>query len=278
MFFEHRAFWLPKDVQDPNAYEDAFEADGGRGVAAVCDGVSSSLFSARWAAILAKAAVADPPNVRDQAALEAWLKQHREGWLATVDESALAWHQKPKLLEGAATTLLWIELARTGPNDGVPRPFCLRSYAIGDCCLFHARGDQILETFPVQESTRFESNPQIIRSVFKRADVVAFEAMETQCNPGDLLMLCTDAVGAWTMRQLESGMAVDWDYYWQMPLEQWQQWMIELRQQNQIRYDDSTVLLLRVGGPVPRSAPRVRARPADDEACWTRPKPRSEGH
>ena len=25
----------------------------------------------------------------------------------------------------------------------------------------------------------------------------AFEAIETQCNPGDLLVLCTDAVAAW---------------------------------------------------------------------------------
>ena len=39
MIFEHRAFWLPKDVQEPKAYEDAFQVDGERGMAAVCDGV-----------------------------------------------------------------------------------------------------------------------------------------------------------------------------------------------------------------------------------------------
>ena len=66
----------------------------------------------------------------------------------------------------------------------------------------------------------------------------------------------------WTMRQLEAGLTVDWDSYWEMPLEQWQQWLVELRQQNQIRYDDSTVVLLRVGGPCPRFG---RLRPKQEE-------------
>ena len=78
--------------------------------------------------------------------------------------------------------------------------------------------------------------------------------METQCRPGDLLVLCTDAVAGWTMRQLEAGATLDWNAYWKMSLEQWQQWLIGLRQQNQIRYDDSTAVLLRLGGEVPRSA------------------------
>jgi hypothetical protein len=264
MFFEHRAFWLPKDVQEPNAYEDAFDADGNRGVAAICDGVSSSLFSGRWALILAKAVVAQPPDVRSPQALEAWLKRNREAWLSTFDESTLAWHQKPKLLDGAATTLLWVELSRTGAADGVARPFRLRCFAIGDCCLFHVRGNAVLETFPLQQSDKFDNNPQIIRSVAKRSDAMAFQALETQCNPGDLLMLCSDAVGAWTMRQVEAGVDVDWDYYWEMPPEVWQQWIIDLRQQNQIRIDDSTALLLRIAGGHSRP-PRAKARSQDDE-------------
>ena len=88
MLFEHRTFWLPKDVQNPSAYEDAFDADSVRGLAAVCDGVSSSIFSGRWAAILAKAAVADPPDVHDQALLDAWLKRTRDAWAQSIDESA----------------------------------------------------------------------------------------------------------------------------------------------------------------------------------------------
>lgn len=247
MFFQHRVFWLPKDVQDPNGYEDAFHVDAGRGVAAVCDGVSSALYSGRWAGILAHGVVADAPNVNDPQAVELWLKRHREAWSASIDESSLAWHQKPKLLDGAATTLLWIEVTSTGADDGVARPLQVRSYSIGDCCLFHIRGGQVLQTFPIQDSARFEDHPQAIRSVYKRSDAVTFEAMETQCNPGDLLLLCTDAVAAWTMRQLEAGAQLDWNSYWHMTHEDWQAWLTSLRQDNQIRYDDSTAVLLCIG-------------------------------
>ena len=258
MLFEHRAFWLPKDVQNAQAYEDAFEVDGVRGLAAVCDGVSSTLFAGRWAAILAQAVVAAPPDVHDQNSLELWLKQARTAWSQTIDESSLAWHQKPKLLDGAGTTLLWVELAMLDAAEGVAKPYQLRAYSIGDCCLFHIRQGQVLQSFPIQNSTRFEANPQVIRSVAKRGDSLAFEAMETLCHPGDLLVLATDAVAGWTMRQLEAGAVIDWNAYWNTPLEQWQQWLIELRQQNQIRYDDSTVLMLWLGGEMPSIRPVAR--------------------
>lgn len=263
MLFQYRTFWLPKDVQDPNGYEDAFHVDAERGVAAVCDGVSSSLYSGRWAGILAHGVVADAPNVNDPQAVELWLKRHRETWAASIDESSLAWHQKPKLLDGAATTLLWVEVTTTGADDGVARPYQVRAYSIGDCCLFHVRGGQVLQTFPIQDSGRFEDNPQAIRSVYKRSDVVAFEAMETQCNPGDLLLLCTDAVATWTMRQLEAGVQLDWGSYWRMSHEDWQAWLTTLRQDNQIRYDDSTAVLLCIGSE--QSEPPVKPPTQDDK-------------
>lgn len=256
MFFSHRTFWLPKDIQEPNGYEDAFEVDEISGRAAICDGVSTSLFSGRWASILAKAVVYDPPDVNDRDRLEEWLRRQREAWAATIDEHSLAWHQKPKLLDGAGSTLLWVEVTGSDTADGVARPRRLRCYSVGDCCLFHVRGGQVLETFPLQESARFEDHPRVIRSVFKRSDSVDFEAMETQCNPGDLLVLASDAIACWTMRQVEAGVPVDWEAYWQLSNTDWQQWMVELRQDSQIRYDDSTVVLLRISGDSGRSAPR----------------------
>jgi serine/threonine protein phosphatase PrpC len=257
MLFDHRAYWLPKDIQDPNAYEDAFVVDGARGVAAICDGVASTIFAGRWAGILAQAVAASPPDTTDRGLFEAWLSQVREAWTRSIDESSLAWHQKPKLVEGAGATLLWVEVSMMPGPANVARPYQVRAYSIGDCCLFHVRNGRVLQTFPIQESTRFEENPQVIRSVVKRSDVVTFEAMETQCNPGDLLILCTDAIAAWTMRQIEAGMPVDWEGLWQMPQPQWQQWVVRLRQAKQIRFDDSTAVLLRIGGVVvtPRPIP-----------------------
>jgi hypothetical protein len=253
MFFEHRVFWLPKDVNEPHGYEDAFEADGQRGIAAICDGVSTSLFSGRWAALLAKGLVADPPNIADAQLLADWLKRYREAWSASIDESTLAWHQKPKLLDGAASTLLWVELSPTGPDDGVPRPYRLQAFAIGDCCLFHIRGGQVLQTFPIDSSNTFDGDPLTLRSVFKRADMVSFQRLVSDCHPGDYLVLATDAVAAWTMRQLEAGVPLEWEALWHLSPADWQQWLTQLRGTNQIRYDDSTLAVLRIG---PDTAPR----------------------
>ena len=248
MLFSHRTFWLPKDVQEPAGYEDAFEVDEISGRAAICDGVSTSLFSGRWASMLAKEVVADPPEVGDVVAMDEWLKRQREAWAATIDEQSLAWHQKAKLPEGAGTTLLWVEVTGSESADDVSRPRRLRCYCVGDCCLFHIRGGHVLETFPVLDSARFDQNPRVIRSVFKRSESVEFEAMETQCHPGDLFVLASDAVACWTMRQIEAGVSVDWQAYWRLSHEDWQRWMVELRQNHQIRYDDSTVILLRISG------------------------------
>lgn len=257
MIFEQRAFWLPKDVQAPNAYEDACGADPERGVAVVCDGVSSSLFSGRWAAILAQAIVASPPDAIDSPSLDGWLKSGRETWASTIDESSLAWHQKPKMLDGAQSTILWVQIDG-GSTADPSQPYRLRIFSIGDCCLFHVRSGQTIGSFPIHESSQFDANPKVLRSVYKRADVNAVDAMETQCVPGDLLVLCSDATAAWIMRQLESANAVDWDGFWEMSVEQWQRWLIDLRQQNQIRYDDSTMLMLRIAG-----AGQPQAAPAD---------------
>lgn len=259
MLFSHRTFWLPKDIQDPQGYEDAFQVDELLGRAAICDGVSTSLFSGRWASILSKAVVESPPNVRDPDALGQWLKQQRQLWSSSIDEHALAWHQKPKLLEGASTTLLWVEATSSDSSDNAERPKRLRCYSIGDCCLFHIRANQVLETFPLQDSARFEENPQVLRSVLKRSERIEFEAMETFCHPGDLIVLASDAVASWTMRQIEAGVAIDWQAYWQLSQEDWQQWMVQLRQDHQIRYDDSTVILLRISGEMRREGPTTRS-------------------
>ena len=69
MFFQHRSFWLPKEVQHPDQYQDAFAVDGVQGVAAIADGAASSLFAAPWARLLSRAAVEHTPQVDDPQAL-----------------------------------------------------------------------------------------------------------------------------------------------------------------------------------------------------------------
>ena len=77
--------------------------------------------------------------------------------MESIDPEALAWHQKPKLAQGAHSTLLWIQLE---PDDSDAEPTVkLHCWAIGDCCLFHVRDGQVLRAFPMEQSELYTATP-----------------------------------------------------------------------------------------------------------------------
>ena len=248
MRFESRSFWLAKDTEMPQCYEDAFCLDAERGAAAIADGVSEGIFSGAWARILTQTTVSDPPNLDNPEEFQAWLARQRAAWAEQIDTSRLAWYQRPKLIDGGMSTLLWVTLH---PSDGqpnaVPGSYCLESFAIGDCCLFHMRGGQLVRSFPLQSAAEFDLTPGMIGSVDQKRDhLLEFQSVVDVCVPGDLLVLCTDALAKWALGQSEAGTPVNWERYWEMPVESWQEEIAALRHDRQLRYDDTTLLLLRV--------------------------------
>jgi hypothetical protein len=80
----------------------------------------------------------------------------------------------------------------------------------------------------------------------KRDHLLEFQSVVDVCVPGDLLVLCTDALAKWALGQSEAGTPVNWERYWEMPVESWQEEIAALRHDRQLRYDDTTLLLLRV--------------------------------
>ena len=242
MFFDCRAFTVAKDASDPSSNQDALEVDAEAGRAAVAVGFSCTLVAGPWGRAVVNGVGAGPPDVSRGDQFRGWLEIQRQAWANAVDVSELAWHQKTKLRDGASTTLLWVEL--TEADD---RQFELRSFAIGDGCLFHVRGDQVLRAFPIEDSRLFDVNPEVLRSVAGTPDEqTEFVTLHDVCHPGDLLVLCTDAVAAWALVQLEAGGSPGWQSIWDYDARQWQQHILDLREAQQIRYDDSTVLMLRL--------------------------------
>jgi len=258
MRFESRVFALAKDDECPEENQDAWRTDSARGIAAIADGVASSIFAGPWARILTEATVAEPPDPDDREAFGQWLARRRESWVAEIDVADLAWHQKPKLREGAFSTLLWVEITPIDQTDRQPHdPWRLRAFAVGDSCLFHVRGKELLRTFPVEEAAELEADPVVIGSIdLNRDEMVAFESFEALCRPGDLLVLATDAVAEWAFWQRDAGTPPAWEDYWTKTDEAWQEEIGSLRHERQMRYDDATLLLLRVtdGVSVPESA------------------------
>jgi hypothetical protein len=123
----------------------------------------------------------------------------------------------------------------------------LRGYAVGDSCLFLVREGKTLRAFPISNAVQLEASPMALGSVdLKHDDRVQFERIDEECRPGDLVVLCTDAVAEWAFREQEAGTPADWERFWDMPEDDWQREVAALRQQRRMRYDDTTMLLLRV--------------------------------
>ena len=268
MRFKSRVFMLGKEIEHPEHNQDAYRIDAGRGIAAIADGVTAGIFARQWAGILTQAAVAGTPDPEDPTAFAAWLAEQRKAWTSDIDVSQLAWFQKPKLREGAFSTLLWIRLLpadedEEDDNDD-QRPqasWRLRGFAVGDSCLFHFRERKLLRAFPIQNAKQLEPDPVVIGSVdLNRDGLLEFESIDDSCRPGDLLVLCTDAVAEWALRLKESGSPPVWDDYWEMTAHQWQEQVVALRRDGQMRCDDATLVLLRVtDGTTP-------AEPSDEVA------------
>jgi hypothetical protein len=269
--FDSRLLLLAKDPEQPGGYQDASCVDAERHVAAIADGVSSSLFSGPWAAILAEAVVADGPNPRKAEEFAVWLRGQRERWAASIDTSSLAWFQKAKLPQGAFSTLLYARISEAEDNQpGAFGGYRLTAFALGDSCLFHVRGGELVRTFPLENSAQFDADPIVLGSVdLKRDHLLEFAILDEMCYPGDELVLCTDAVAEWALRCYESGEPPGWSDFWQMSEENWQSGVLWLRQERQMRIDDATMLMVRVVGDrvevdPPSGRPTEHAAEADD--------------
>jgi hypothetical protein len=188
------------------------------------------------------------PDPNDREALARWLAEHRAAWSRQIDVSRLAWFQRAKLREGAFSTLLAIRLVP--PDETAPQgepTWRLRGLAIGDSCFFLVREGRILRKFPIQTSVELQSDPVVLGSVdLNRDELLEFHRLDEPCQAGDFVALCTDAVADWALRLEESGNPPAWETYWDLDAPAWREKVLFLRDEREIRCDDTTLLLLRI--------------------------------
>lgn len=168
----------------PGENEDATAAapDGLR--FAACDGATEGWESGPWAARLAAAFVAGPPEPAD---FPDWLAGARD-WAPDALEGAQPWYVAEKREQGSFATLLGLELRRS--RDG----WAWRAVAVGDSCLFHLRGEELVLAFPLESAEAFGYRPALVPSAPGRCPEPEWGA--GRANPGDFLLLATDAAAA----------------------------------------------------------------------------------
>ena len=242
-----RTFWVPKDLDNEPAYEDAFAVNAERGTAALADGVSSAIFSGAWARALTEAAAADPPHVEEPSFWD-WLAACRQQWRGQLDLGKLNYFQREKLRQvgGAYSTLLWCQWADDAEH---PAALTWEARATGDTGLLHVRGRELLTAFPIATAAELAGDPQTICSTAGRADEhLAFRTANGRAEPGDWLVLCTDALLGWALAEVEAGRPPDWQEWWDYEADTFRARVAALRDERLMRFDDTTLILLRVEG------------------------------
>jgi hypothetical protein len=259
MFFESRTLWYPKDDEYAHAYEDSFCVDAVKGIVAIADGVSSAMFSKRWADLLTQGVVANPPDVTDVEAFRSWLVSLRAVWAESVDPEKLGYFERQKLarIGGGYSTLLWVKFQL---DDALPLDhgdilnYSLRCWAAGDCCLFIVRDGNVLCTFPIENIQDFELDPISISSVDRNSDnSIDFSCTERNCQSGDLVILASDAFAKWLYQELHDGQTVDWEGLWHANQNHWSELVHtrrDLPNDRRMRVDDTTVVMLRMASPL----------------------------
>lgn len=254
MMFQFREFFVPKDYDTPQYYEDACAVNAEAGRVAIADGVSSAVFSAAWAQILTRSVAAKPPNVRDGTEFAGWLAERRKEWAAGIHVPSLPYHLLMKLRQvgGGFATLTWADVERRAQTDSASAGYVVRGQGVGDSCVFHVRNGQLLAKWPMQTSADFEADPISVGSVnFQRDQGLEFQEFEWQADQGDLIVLATDAIADWVYKMVEAGEAVNWDDLSQLPDEQLAEYVTALRESHWLKRDDTTLVFLGLGRSEP---------------------------
>ncbi len=222
-------------------------SESGPARVAVSDGASESAFARDWARILARAFVSRPMPLDglDGASFNEWLVPCEEEWNGVVPWGRIPWHGQAKTRTGAMATLLGLTFDPASSPEGGHR---WEAVAIGDCCMFVVRDDALSLSFPLIESGQLNNNPPLICSNPANNAGIGerVHRMQGDCLPGDLVLLTSDALAGWFLREHEAGekpwrTLMSLDSY-----EAWRAWVDEQRNGRTMRNDDTTLVSVEV--------------------------------
>jgi hypothetical protein len=154
---------------------------------AVSDGASTAARSDVWSRLLTESFVNGEDPLADDA-----LTTLRRTWWERVCEPDLAWYAKEKLTRGSAATFLGLGVDADGYHVT----------AVGDSCLFHIAGKDLVLVAPLTDWTEFSRFPELVHTT--PAVPVPPEQVWSgsgELGDGDVLLLTTDAIAKYLLWQ-----------------------------------------------------------------------------
>jgi hypothetical protein len=235
---------LPKAGHTNDECEDAFSTKPTRQSLKVfvADGATESSFAKEWANLLTD----DLKTIRSFSLrnIVKRLPKIRNEWKEQVSQKPLPWYAEIKLEKGAFSTIigLWINYKKSSFN----------CFAIGDCCIFHLRNDEILASFPIEEEIEFSNNPFLVSTKIDDDDKIVehFRELKNQkIRKGDYLFVMSDALACWFMNKIKTN-----DRPWETLIgftgesldNSFEEWLKSKRDEKEIKNDDTTLLTIEI--------------------------------
>ena len=196
-----KVFYCPKSGNSLEEYEDAWahrptRTPGGIRVA-VADGATESSFAKLWAVLLAESYVRSEVT---GAEFFARLQPARRFWRRKLAGRPLPWFANEKAKQGAFAAFLGVQIDENRWT----------ALAVGDCCLLQVddvgKGMRVVEAFPLEQSSQFTMSPYLIGSGSDGESLNdRIQTSKGTLRDGDMLLLATDALTAWLLKQHEAG-------------------------------------------------------------------------
>jgi hypothetical protein len=177
---------VPKRGNRAEENEDAMAASPNALRFAVADGATEGWESGAWAVRLVASYVERPPS---PTRFTGWLAAARN-WALPPADGPEPWYAAEKREEGSFATLAGLAL-RSSRRGG----WAWRSVAVGDSCLLHIRGEELVLAVPLSATKEFGNRPALVPSSSTRPcpEPGWFAG---RAEPGDLFLLATDAAAA----------------------------------------------------------------------------------
>jgi hypothetical protein len=212
----------------------------------MADGATQTSFSGLWANNLVQAC---SQTRLSEAGFWQCIESARETWQLSFKGKEIPWHAAEKIRQGAYCALIWLELQYSPLFPG--NPFSWKALAVGDCCLFIARHRNIYLSLPIQEPNEFAFPPTLVPSNRDRLNSIKgkIRTARGSLRQGDHIILASDALSAWIMKQSQSNNQVmsfletrnikdDHDFAG---------WINTLRSSGEMKNDDTSLLIIEVG-------------------------------
>jgi hypothetical protein len=251
-------FWLPKQGNAIEEYEDASAHSVPDRRFSIADGATESSFADLWALTLVNKFISIPPTVTSSApeVFQDWVKPLQQEWHSQINWEHLPWFAEEKARRGAFAAFLGLTFTG-GVNEPKPGFFSRlfggskevrwKAMAIGDSNLFHIRDNSLLKAFPFTTSDQFNSRPLLLSSNpgMNKQVWADIRFADGDVKPNDIFIMATDALAKWICTQHEAG-GQPWRQLYSLKTDaDFQEIVTTMRTKHGTRNDDMTLVIFK---------------------------------